>query len=327
MGRAIAISAIVLVPACGAPGPGDKIGEIEQGLNWNDPNWVLASSTGFSGESVPGGVDDNGAPVEYFCRASFYGSIQPGKTEVGWNVCTIGYGGASYSVSTYQTLVPTWTSASGGSIPANSIAVGRDSDGTPFYLCRGSINPGDLFTGKLRTGYDGCYVPYELWEIHVANYDVLVKSGAPDYITTQFVSNSGPPPETSITVGHDNFGAGAPLHPCLAWYNNALIPGYNSYSETYHTFSCVISSAGQTYVMSNYYVLVANLAYPPIPSGDQEYVTGVDTDNVALGTCAANYLYNSVQLGKYFSSGACNFGYGSQEISVTSNYRVLVGQN
>jgi hypothetical protein len=40
----------------------------------------------------PAGKDINGAPL-YVCRASYLGSVQPGKTQQGWSTCNFGYGG------------------------------------------------------------------------------------------------------------------------------------------------------------------------------------------------------------------------------------------
>jgi hypothetical protein len=52
------------------------------------------------------------------------------------------------------------------------------------------------------------------------------------------------------------------------------------------------------------------------------FQAGTDTNGTVLGVCHGSYQ-STEQVGKYLSSGACNFGYGGSEISLTSGFQTL----
>jgi hypothetical protein len=306
VGCVIAVAGILLAPGCGAPLDGTT-GEISRELNWIDPNWT----SGLAPDAIVGGYDNNGAP-EYICRGSFYGSFQPGKTEAGWGVCDFGYGGREYTSAEYETLTPIWVPASNGSVPNYASAFGYEPPNiTPLYPCRATVN-GYVYLGQVRPGYNGCYIPYAGGELHVANYEVLVNTG----VLEMFIQH-GAPQANSIIGGFEPNGAAA--YPCVGNYQNGNHPGF---VDPAHPGLCNVSWNGTSVYLTDFDTLIARFGYPW--GSSQVFPAGTDTNGNPLGVCSAPYV-NGVQVGKYFSTGACNFGYGGSEVSVTSNYSILIG--
>ncbi len=276
----------------------------------NDANWA----SGVSPDAIVIGKDTDGAPL-YSCRAPFNNSIAPGKTRAGWGVCDFGYGGTEQQLGPFQTLTPQWTSAQYGNVPPNGISYGVDH-GRPLYVCRALTPSFQWQTGKVGAGIAGCDYPYGGREVTAASYEVLTNKTQFD-IAPVFVARGAALPYNAIRGGTDSNGAA--IYPCIAPYNGDQHPGKTEPGWGV----CDISYAGsEVYVSSGYQVLVPQLTAPPLGVAVNEYVGGTDTNGTSLGICTAPYG-SSLQVGKYLSSGVCDFGYGGHEMPVTSGVQVL----
>jgi len=212
-------------------------------------------------------------------------------------------------VSTYETLVTNWIDEVDGAVPSNAYPFGTDGAGGPtLYPCRAfpsGIRGYQL--GKVRPGLSGCFVPYDGQEIAVAQYQVLTTT-----VPLAVVSNNGQPPCPYCVVGgydHDSSN----LYVCQAWIGGGFVPGKTRADLT----SCIVAWDGSEHYISDY-----NILTPAYGTSPQVYAAGNESDGTVLGICHANYQ-NSMQLGKFVGTGACNFGFGGAEVSLSSGFSVL----
>jgi len=69
---------------------------------------------------------------------------------------------------------PLWVAASGGAIPAGSVAYGREADGREQFACRGA-HAGGTHLGKIAAGLGGCKIGYGGRELTLSEYEVLAR--------------------------------------------------------------------------------------------------------------------------------------------------------
>jgi hypothetical protein len=118
--------------------------------------------------------------------------------------------------ATVATMGPSWVHSKGGAVPPGARAVGYEPAGV-LYSCRALLD-GGFHPGKVRPGFDGCYVPLNGREQSVRQYEVLV--GSPNWEIAQ----NGNVPEGSFEVGRTR--AGQPLYACrAAGAAGELMPG------------------------------------------------------------------------------------------------------
>jgi len=273
-----------------------------------DPNW---SSVGHPFDGVVAGADVGGLPL-FSCRGYYHNGLHPGTTRADWTYCDIGWGTKEYAVQPYETLVPAWIDATNGSVPSNALPFGTDGSGGPtLYACRGYYGQA-MQVGKVRSGLGSCRVPVSGSEIQLAKYQVLT-STLP--LRTQIVSGAAPP-SGAVVGGYDTDGS--PLYVCQAPSSGgALAPGSARPDRT----TCAIAWGGWTQYVSSYNVLFPNFKAPPPGTFFQ---AGYEDTGTPLGVCHASYN-GTTQVGKYLTTNgtACNFAYGSVEISLASGFQVL----
>ena len=141
--------------------------------------WAVGNNIHFLGhdnyslaDAFQVGVDTNGRPL-YLCLARLYNSTQPGKTWEGYGRCNVPYGGKEYILNDFE--VPSQSMFNGTYWQDNSglaITVGRDSNGTPLFLCQ-TMFKGSKQPGKTWTGYNHCNISYGGNEIITNNFRVL----------------------------------------------------------------------------------------------------------------------------------------------------------
>jgi hypothetical protein len=271
-----------------------------------DPNWSLVAHP-FDG--LASGIDNDGVSHLVPCRGTYKNSVQVGKTRSDWAYCDIGYAGTETHLSVYETLVPAWTEETNGAVPANALRLGSDgsSSGPGLYACRAYVNGTGYQLGKVRPGLGGCFIPYGGHEITATHYEVLT-STLP--LTIGTVNGTLPP--FAVVGGYDSDDA--PLYPCLAVYQGGFVPGKTKSNWS----ACDVGYGNQEHFLANYAVLLPNFT----SSGSTPFNAGTDADGTALGVCNANYG-NGLQVGKLLARGACNFGFASKEVSLTSGYAAL----
>lgn len=270
-----------------------------------DPNW---STVDYPFDAILTGVDGDGAKL-FSCRANVGGGVHPGKIRSGWSACDIGYGGQEIKVQPYETLVAGWTDEVGGAVPYDARSFGTDGAGGPdLYPCRAYLDGDGYQLGKVRPGLGACFIPYAGQEVAVARYQVLTNA-----IPTFAQNSTGAHPNAGIVGGYDSDGT--PLYVCQAAFGGGLVPG----KARADLKSCVVAWGGGEHYVSDYSVLAENVDPPP---PGRIFPAGNESDGTVLGICRAHYQ-NSWQVGKYVSNGACNFGFGGAEVSVTSNYFVI----
>ena len=268
-----------------------------------NPNW---SAVDHPFDEIITGKDLDGTPLQS-CRARFEG-IQVGKTRDDWDYCDIAYGGGDNRSYAHQTLVAAWTDETNGAVPSNALPLGNDGlNGPTLYSCRAFLNGNGYQLGKVRPGFSGCDIPYGNSELTAADYQVLTSSLP---LSTEAV-NAAPPPAGALIGGYDTDNT--PLYVCEAVIASGLAPGKTKSTWT----SCDVSWGGNENYISNYNVLI-----PRFETSGTEFVAGTDSNGTNLGICQASYQ-GSEQVGKLLSGGACNFFFGSQEISLGSGFLEL----
>lgn len=269
-----------------------------------NPNY---SVVGHPFDSILAGTDVDGTPL-VSCRAPWGGGLHPGKVHPDWTSCDISFGGQELFVFPFETLVAGWTDESNGGVPDDAFAFGNDGAGGPtLYSCRGYLDGAGLQVGKVRPGLGACAIPYGGQEVFVGEYQVLT-STLP--LATQAI-DSASPPSNALVGGFD--ADGAPLYVCQASFGGGLVPGKTRSNWN----GCDVSFGGSENFVNSYNVLVPDFQAP-----NNIFVGGNESDGTPLGVCQASYQ-NSTQVGKYLTSGACNFGFGGAEISLTSGFEVL----
>lgn len=109
-----------------------------------------------------------------------------------------------------------WVAAQGGAVPPGAQPTGYEAGGF-LYSCRASVE-GGVHPGKVRPGFDGCYVPVGGRETSIRQYEVLI--GNSDWV----VARDGSVPERSVEVGRTR--TGQILYACRsAGAPGQLVPG------------------------------------------------------------------------------------------------------
>ena len=138
---------------------------------------------------------------------------------------------------------PNWVSSQGGAIPPGAFQAGYESAGF-LYLCRANTQ-GGLVPGKVRPGFDGCFVPVDGREVSVPQYEV---AGGPNRWV--FARDGNVPPE-AVEVGRTR--AGQPLYACRsAGAAGQLVPGKTGAGLR----GCNIGVGGVEQTQPFYHVLV-----------------------------------------------------------------------
>jgi hypothetical protein len=106
-----------------------------------------------------------------------------------------------------------WKTASGGYVPPNAVAGGRDINGETIYVGR-APDSGELIPGKIVPSCGVCYVAYTGKELAHRSYEYLV---TPTYGSLRWVSASnGQIPSGAVLGGH--ISCGEPLFVGRAYY-------------------------------------------------------------------------------------------------------------
>ncbi len=273
-----------------------------------DPDWTTVPHPF---DAIPIGTDVGGA-ILYSCRTPYQGSLTPGKTRNDWAFCDIGYGGQELGLQPYETLVAAWADEVNGNVPSNALPFGTDSGdgGAILYPCRAYVDNHGFQLGKVRPDMTGCHIGYFNKELVVGTYQVLTSSLP---LTTQTVNPGQGLPSGALVGGYQD---GTPFYVCQGQYPSlgSWVPGKTRTDWTY----CMVAYGGTEHNLSPYNVLVPVFKTSP----STIFVAGKEANGANLGVCRASYQ-NSTQVGKYLTSGACDFGVGGREISLTSGYQVL----
>jgi hypothetical protein len=312
-----ALLAVGLLPGCGGRASrSETTGKVASADLPEERAW----SDDVPFDAIVAGADVDGSTL-LVCRAEYEGGVHPGKTRADRNVCYIGWGGREIALPTYQTLKPDWVPASGGAVPDSAVDFGCEFTapgglggcGPALYSCRAYYG-GGLHPGKIRPGFDGCYIPYANSEIHVASYEVLADTVPLD--TWSMTGAPPSPPYFAVVGGYDTDGA--PLYPCIASYQSGRHPGKTRSDWG----TCDVSWGGGEHWIADYGVLVPRFIDPWLPSW---YPAGHEADGRELGICHASAA-NSVQVGKYLPwAGTCNFGFNGTEIAAVWEAFTILG--
>lgn len=136
-----------------------------------------------------------------------------------------------------------WVASQGGAIPPGAPPAGYESGGF-LYACRAQVE-GGIHPGKVRPGFDGCYVPTSGREVSVRQYEVLVGTASWE------IAREGNVPEGAVEVGRTR--TGLPLYACrAAGAAGQLQPGKTGAGLR----GCSIGVGGLEQTQANYEVLV-----------------------------------------------------------------------
>lgn len=164
---------------------------------WANVNHYHGHPSNSLANALMTGTDTNGNSL-YLCVAKIFNSTQPGKTWEGYGRCNVPYGGKEYIVDRFE--IPPRTLFNGAywqDNPRLPLAVGRDTNGTPLFLCQAYFN-GSKQPGKTWPGYNNCNISYAGREIITDNYQIFAadsRQGArthshPDKMKEQCLSDS-----------------------------------------------------------------------------------------------------------------------------------------
>jgi len=283
--------------------------------------WVPYS--GYIPENVVIGGNENGSHLAV-CRGSYNGSFHSGKV-VG-NNCNFGWGGNEIVLPSFDLLVNqggvrlVWVAAS-ESIPQNAVEAGNEN-GTPNYvgqamMANGSVHPGKVFgqEGGLLCNYG--YGGEEI--VEKSNYNILTQVP----VQLEWVPYAGSIPAGAVSGGNER---GTDLLVCRTNYKGAMHPGKVVGAN------CNIGWGGKEVVARNYELLTNEGGIPLtwIP-----FTGKIPTKAVKAGEEGGKILYvgqftrpdGSTHAGKIFGLPGgyiFNYGYGGAEVTVKSNFRILV---
>jgi hypothetical protein len=111
--------------------------------------------------AIPTGTDDNGATI-YTCAASYSGTTQVGKAEVGWGACDIPWGGHEQSVAGPFNVLTVDLTAAPLNNNSHAYQAGTDGNGAALGICiapygaTNAVQVGKyLANGACNFGYGG----------------------------------------------------------------------------------------------------------------------------------------------------------------------------
>ncbi|MEU4426702.1 DM9 repeat-containing protein [Actinoplanes sp. NPDC024001] len=142
--------------------------------------WETARGGRIPPGAVPHGYEADGEPL-WVCRVRMYGGVHPGKVRPAFGAAQVTWGGKEVSVDEYEVLMDrgAWGIASGGAVPADAFAAGRERGGEPLYVARAAIAPGTLHIGKVRPAFGAASIGYGNGEHTVHSYEVLLHPASP----------------------------------------------------------------------------------------------------------------------------------------------------
>lgn len=274
-------------------------------------------------ENVVIGGNENGTDLPV-CRGFYNGAFHSGKM-VG-NNCNFGWGGNEIVLPEFELLVNqggvrlVWVAAS-ETIPLNAIEAG-DQNGSKNYVGQATMADGSVHPGKVF-GPDGgliCNYGYGGEEI-VEKSDYRVLTQVP--IQLEWIAYQGSLPDDAVSGGNER---GTDLLVCRTNYKGALHPGKVVGAN------CNIGWGGKEIVAKNYEILTNAGG---IPLAWVPFIGRIPAKAVKAGNEGSKILYvgqftrpdGSTHAGKIFGSPGgyiFNYGYGGAEITVKSNFRILV---
>jgi len=94
-----------------------------------------------------------------------------------------------------------WVSQSGGAYPPYAVHAGVDSD-NELYVAR-AHHEGAIVPGKLHVTHSSIYIAYNMAEVPVGDYEVLI---APPASLSWVEGSGGNTPTNAVEGGHENDG-------------------------------------------------------------------------------------------------------------------------
>ena len=274
-------------------------------------------------ENVVIGGNENGTDLPV-CRGFYNGALHPGKM-VG-NNCNIGWGGSEIVLPEFDLLVNqggvrlVWEPAR-ETIPQNAVEAGNEN-GTNIYvgqatMANGSVHPGKVFgpEGGLicNYGYGGKEI------VEKSDYKILTQVP----LQLEWVAYQGAIPVGAVSGGNER---GTDLLVCRTNYKGAMHPGKMVGSK------CNIGWGGKEIAATNYEILTNEGG---IPLSWIPFTGKIPALAVKAGSEGGKDLYvgqftrpdGSTHAGKIFGPPGgyiFNYGYGGAEVTVKSNFRILV---
>eukprot|EP00842_Homolaphlyctis_polyrhiza_P003006 jgi/Hompol1/3706/HPOL_006693-RA len=150
--------------------------------------WIPTTTNSIPPNALKGGHDTDGTPL-YIARAWFQGGLHVGfACRTRPEGCSISYGGFEHIIENYEILVLVGNPASlrwfdhhgqfdptdAKVIGAMPVEAGRESMGSPLYICRSVIN-GGLYIGKCGPVLKHGHYPYQGIEHLEISYQVLCR--------------------------------------------------------------------------------------------------------------------------------------------------------
>jgi len=140
-----------------------------------------------------------------------------------------------------------WVSASSGRHPKDSVRAGYDS-GEKVYVAR-AHHEGAIVPGKLHNGHSHVYIPYNMVEVPVENYEVL--TGPPAALSWVDSANGEIPPN-AVIGGHETNGEA--MYIGRAIHNGTVTVGKIHPSHQ----CCYVAYGGEELNFKEYEILVKN---------------------------------------------------------------------
>jgi hypothetical protein len=220
--------------------------------------------------------------------------------------------------------VPQWVSARNGDVPAGAYSYGFEAPevgflgGPALYACRAPYQ-GGLHPGKVRPGFNGCYIGWGGQEIPVNPYEVLI-AGPYNHLPVDNwpLTVSSLPLEFGPLVGGYE-ADGQPLYVCLADFNNGAHPG----KFRPGLGGCNIGWGGAEYSVPLYKSSVMILNWMrPVEVRFLSFPAGHEANGEALSICKAN-VNGGLYPGKYsWSLNRCSIGLNGIEV-FSNNFHIL----
>nr|CRH04936.1 conserved protein of unknown function [include at least 3 DUF3421 domain] [Candidatus Magnetococcus massalia] len=141
----------------------------------NGAGWSQADRGRVPNNATVAGHEANKAQKLYVCRVSFRGGVHIGKVAPHLRACNIGYGGREIRVGRYEVLTKTgkWVPSAGGKVVPSALKAGKESNGTPLFICRANFK-GGLHVGKVAPHLRACNIGWGGKENGVPKYEVFV---------------------------------------------------------------------------------------------------------------------------------------------------------
>jgi len=140
-----------------------------------------------------------------------------------------------------------WVSASGGKHPKDSVRAGYDS-GEKVYVVR-AHHEGATTPGKLHNGHSHVYIPYNMTEVSVEDYEVLT---GPPAALSWIEGQNGEVPSNAVVGGQDADGE-------TIYIGRAIHQGTVTVGKVHPSHGCCyVSYGGEELNFKEYEILVKN---------------------------------------------------------------------